>query len=142
MIEIEHGISVSDDCLYFKFSRSSGPGGQNVNKLSTRVTLIFDIDACDSFSDMQKKQIKHKLAKRVTKDGMITVSSQQYRTQGANRNAAARRLAELLRDALKTKTLRKKTKIPYGAIMRRIERKKRRGLLKRQRAWKQSDQGQ
>ena len=133
LIEIKNGIFISDDDLVFKASRSSGPGGQNVNKVSTRVTLFFDVAGCDCFSDGQKTRILERLKTRADKDGVIRVVSQRYRTQKANRDAARERLVELLRGALARKPVRKKTKVPKAQKERRLEEKKRRGLLKQQR---------
>ncbi len=134
MIRIKNSIFISEDELVFKFSRSSGPGGQNVNKLNTRATLFFDVAGCESFSEVQKKKILTRLATRADKNGVIRVVSQRYRTQKANRRAVVGRLEELLREALKTKAVRKKTKVPEAVKRRRLEEKRRRSLLKRQRA--------
>jgi len=136
MIEITNDISISEDELIFKTSRSSGPGGQNVNKVSTRVTLLFDVASCDSFSDVQKQQILKRLTTRANKNGVVRVVSQKFRTQKANRTAALERLCQLLREALKTQTMRQQTKVPKYAQQQRLEEKKRRGLLKQQRAKK------
>jgi len=136
MIEIKNNISICEDELVFKFSRSGGPGGQNVNKVNTRVTVFFDVANCDSFSDSQKKRILKRLATRANKNGVIRVVSQRYRTQKANRRVAVERLGELLREALEKKAERKKTKVPERARQRRLEEKKRRSALKRQRAEK------
>lgn len=136
MIEISSGVFISEDELVFKFSRSGGPGGQNVNKVNTRVTVLFDMAGAKSLSDVQKKQILKRLATRADKNGVIRVASQRYRTQKANRRAVVERLAELLREALKKKAVRKKTKVPEAVKRRRLEEKKKRSLLKKQRAEK------
>jgi len=136
MIQITDDLFISEDELIFKVSRSSGPGGQNVNKLSTRVTLLFDVASCQSLSDEQKLRILTQLATRADKNGVIRVVSQKFRTQRANRRMAVERLQELLREALRPRLVRKKTKIPYAAKQRRLEDKRRRGLLKQQRAKK------
>jgi len=134
MIEITDNISIRDDELIFKASRSGGPGGQNVNKVNTRITLFFDVANCESFSDVQKRRILSRLATRADKNGLVRVASQRFRTQKANRRAAVERLQQLLAEALKTRPVRKKTKIPYAAKKRRLEEKRRRSLLKQQRA--------
>ena len=134
MVEITDNISIRDDELVFKASRSAGPGGQNVNKVNTRITLFFDVANCGSFSDVQKRRILSRLATRADKNGLIRVVSQKFRTQNANRRAAVERLQQLLADALKTRAVRKKTRIPYAARQRRLEQKRRRSILKRQRA--------
>lgn len=134
MSKTSRGTLISDSELIFKFSRGGGPGGQNVNKVNTRVTVFFDAANSKSFSDEQKEQILKKLASRADKNGVIRVVSQQYRTQKANRRAAVERLKELLREALKKKKIRKKTRVPEAVKRKRLEKKRRRGLLKRQRA--------
>jgi len=134
MIVITDDIFISDDELFFKASRSGGPGGQNVNKVNTRITLFFDVANCESFSNVQKRRILSRLATRADKNGLIRVASQKFRTQKANRKAAVERLQQLLAEALKTRPVRKKTKVPYAAKKRRLEQKRQRSLLKQQRA--------
>jgi len=133
MLKIKGKIFISDDELNFKFSRSSGPGGQNVNKVNTRVTVFFDIGACEKFSIDEKKRILKQLATRIDKNGVMRVVSQKHRTQKANRVAAIERLGQLLCDVLKKRPVRKKTRIPYAAEQKRLEDKKRHSLLKQDR---------
>ena len=134
MIVITDDIFICEDELIFKASRSGGPGGQNVNKVNTRITLLFDVANCESFSDVQKRRILSRLSTRADKNGLIRVASQRFRTQKANRRAAVERLQQLLAEALKTRPVRKKTRIPCAAKKRRLEEKRRRSLLKQQRA--------
>ena len=136
MIEIPGETFINEDELVFKVSRSSGPGGQNINKVNTRITLLFDVANCGSLSDLQKQRILSRLATRADKNGVLRVVSQKFRTQRANRNAAVERLQELLTGALKTRPIRKKSKVSYAAKQRRLEEKRRRSLLKRQRSAK------
>ena len=136
MINVTKDLSISEDELVFKISRSGGPGGQNVNKVSTRVTLFFDVAHCESLTEGQKKQILTRLAGRADKQGVIRVASQKHRTQKANRNAAIERFQQVLAEALKRRPVRKKTKVPYAAQQRRLEEKKQRSRLKQQRARK------
>lgn len=140
MNKVSRGIFIPADELVFKFSRGGGPGGQNVNKVNTRVAVFFDAVNSRSFSDEQKERILRRLASRADKDGVIRVVSQQYRTQKANREAAVGRLEELLRAALKKKKVRKKTRVPESARRERLEKKKRRSILKRQRAKRSFEQ--
>ena len=140
MIEIAKNTCIADDELAFKTSRSSGPGGQNVNKLNTRVTVFFDVAGSPSLSDNQKKRILSKLSTRVDKRGVLRVVSQKHRGQEANRQAATERLQQLLEQALKLDPIRRKTKAPAAARERRLEEKKQRSRLKQQRtgkAWKE-----
>ena len=136
MIKINENIEIAEDKLTFRFSRSAGPGGQNVNKVNTRVTVLLDVPGCSSFTDSQKRLILSRLATRANKTGQIRVTSQRYRTQKENRTAAIERLQQLLAEALRKKPARKKTKIPYAAKMRRLEAKKQRSQIKKQRAKK------
>jgi ribosome-associated protein len=138
MIEITDKIFISEDELVFKTSRSSGPGGQNVNKVNTRVTLLFDVANCKSFNDEQKRRVLKHLATRADKSGVIRVTSQKYRTQQANRKAAVEKLCQLLLDGLKKAPVRIKTKVPYAAKLKRLEKKKHRSLLKQHRAKRHS----
>ena len=133
MIEIKEGTFISERELVFKASRSSGPGGQNVNKVSSRVTIFFDAENCPGLTTPQKRRVLSYLKTRASKEGVIHVVSQRYRTQKANREAATDRLVELLRDALRKRPVRKKTKSPAWAKERRLEEKKRQSMLKQQR---------
>jgi ribosome-associated protein len=136
MGKMSRGIFISEDELVFKFSRGGGPGGQNVNKVNTRVTVLFDAANSRKFSDEQKERILKGLASRADKGGVIKVVSQRYRTQKANRRAVVERLEELLKGALKKKAVRKKTRVPEAAKRERLEEKRQRGFLKKQRAEK------
>jgi ribosome-associated protein len=133
MIQIDGHTILSEDELVVKVSRSSGPGGQNVNKVNTRVTLLLDVAASTSFSDAQKRRIREALATRIDKCGVLRVVSQKHRTQEANRRAALERLCELLGEALKPKPVRRKTRVPARAREQRLKDKKHRSVLKNQR---------
>ncbi|MBT4485561.1 MAG: aminoacyl-tRNA hydrolase [Candidatus Latescibacteria bacterium] len=130
MLKITDKIIIQDCDLTFTASRSSGPGGQNVNKVSTRITVLLDVNNSICFSDKQKMQILERLATRTNKNGVLRVVSQRYRTQKANREAAIERLVELLRNALKKQPVRRKTKVPGRIKRHRLEEKKRRSILK------------
>ncbi|MHC5060173.1 MAG: alternative ribosome rescue aminoacyl-tRNA hydrolase ArfB [Planctomycetota bacterium] len=132
MIEIKDGISICEDEFIFRASRSRGPGGQNVNKVNTRITLFFDVANCPGLSENQKRRILKQLKTRIDKNGVLRVASQRHRTQKANRQAAQQRLVELLAAALTKKPIRKKTRVPASAVRRRLEEKKQRSRLKQQ----------
>src|SRR3954454_22965189 len=101
MIAIDDNLSIPEEEVTFTTSRSGGPGGQNVNKLETRVTLRFDLAGSTVLSEEQKARLRERLATRITKDGVLHVTSQRHRTQGANREAAVERFAELLRESFR-----------------------------------------
>jgi len=133
VIDIEEGVSISGDELEFTASRSSGPGGQNVNKVDSRVTLWFDVRNSGSLTAEQKQRILARLATRVNREGVLRVVSQKTRSQAANRNAALERFVDLLHDALRRSPLRKKTRASKAAKQRRLDEKKHRANVKRER---------
>ena len=125
---------IPDEELSFTTSRSSGPGGQNVNKLETRVTVRFDVTGSPSLTEEQRQRIQERLATRITRDGVLHVTSQKHRTQGENRETAAVRLRELVAEALREEIPRKATRVSRAAKKRRVDAKKRRGQRKRERS--------
>ena len=130
MIKIKEGILIGEDEFSFIFSRSSKPGGQNVNKVSSRVTLLFDVANSPSLSAEHKNQITTRLRTRVNKHGVLRVVAQRHRSQSANREVAVERFVELLRETLKPIKSRKKTRISLAARNRRLMEKKHRSRLK------------
>tara|TARA_B100000029_G_C17164446_1_gene810871 strand:+ start:275 stop:694 length:420 start_codon:yes stop_codon:yes gene_type:complete len=134
MIEISRSLRIPESELGLEYSRSTGPGGQNVNKLETRVTILFDVDGSPSLSSVQRARIREKLATRITKAGMLRVTSQRHRTQAANRNAAMERFVDLLREATRPARKRKPTKPTRASNQRRLDSKKKRGESKRGRS--------
>ena len=100
MIKIKDEILIGKDELSFTFSRSSKPGGQNVNKISSRVTLLFDVANSPSLSVEQKNQIMTHLRTRINKDGVLRVVAQLHRSQAANREAAVARFLNCYRKRL------------------------------------------
>jgi ribosome-associated protein len=134
MAQITEDLEIPEEELTFLTSRSGGPGGQNVNKLETKVTLRFDLAGSPRLSEEQRQRIRERLATRITRDGVLQVSSQRHRTQAANREAAVARFAELVGEALQEETPRKPTKVPRAVKRRRLEDKRRRSETKRGRA--------
>jgi ribosome-associated protein len=134
MIEINDEVTIDDAELDFAASRSAGPGGQNVNKVETRMTLRFDLEASTSLSPEHKERIRERLSTRISKAGVLAVSSQRHRTQAANRDAARERFVELLREALEEEAQRRPTRTPRRVHKRRLEGKRRRGRLKQNRS--------
>jgi ribosome-associated protein len=133
MIPIDDHLAIPDEDVTFATSRSGGPGGQNVNKLETRVTLRFDLAGSGALSEEQKLRLRERLATRITRDGVLHITSQRHRTQGANREAAVERFAELLRENLKEEEPRRKTRPSRAAKARRLDEKRRQSLRKRER---------
>jgi ribosome-associated protein len=133
MMDTGEEVLIPESELVFQTSRSGGPGGQNVNKLNTRVTVLFDVAGSPSLSDSQKEQIRRRLATRVDKTGVLHVVSQKYRSQEANRRAAVERMQQLVQEALKPEPIRRKTRVPVAARERRLREKKQRSERKRQR---------
>lgn len=140
MIEVTRNNYIRKEELTFRASRSAGPGGQNVNKVNTRITLLFDVTASRSLSDRQKQLILSRLSTRIDKNGLLHVASQKFRTQKANRNAATEKFKKLLAAALKTRPKRKKTRIPFAAKQKRLEDKRKRSQLKKLRSQKHLDE--
>jgi ribosome-associated protein len=139
MIYINAALSIPENELSFTASRSGGPGGQNVNKVSSRVTLAFDLSASSSLSEQQKTRIRSKLAARINREGVMRVVSQRTRSQEMNREDAIVRFAGLLREALRTSPPRVKTKAPAAAAERRMDEKRKRTQIKRERSRKEWD---
>ena len=134
MIFITDELSIPDEEVSFVTSRSGGPGGQNVNKLETRVTLRFDVASSPSLGDEARARLQERLATRITRAGVLQVTSQKHRTQAENREAAVERFAELLREGLREETPRRKTKLPAAARRRRLDEKRRQSQRKRDRS--------
>lgn len=130
MIDIDDKLSLDSSEIEIATSRSGGPGGQHVNKASTKVTLRFDVRASTSLDDGQKARILHRLSNRLTQDGVLLVSSQAHRSQKRNREAAAERLGSLLQDALEVPTERRPTRIPKRTRRRRLRNKRHRSQVK------------
>ena len=134
MLRINDELSIDEDDLRFEFARSSGPGGQNVNKVETKVRLLFDLRNSRSLSVEQQGRIEDRLATRITKAGVLHISSQRHRTREANRRATVERFVELLADALEDEAPRVRTKVPKAARKRRLESKRKRSQKKAMRS--------
>jgi ribosome-associated protein len=130
MIRITDRISIDEAELEESFVRSSGPGGQNVNKLSTAVQLRFDVRHSPSLPNDIAVRLIRLAGKRMTKDGVLVIIAQNHRTQERNRVEARERLAGLIRQAAVKPVPRRPTKPTQASRERRIEAKKRRARVK------------
>ena len=126
-------ISIPDEEFEWKFVRSSGPGGQNVNKVASAVQLRFLLALNTSLPAPARNRLRRLAGQRLTDDGSILISARAERSQDQNRRAALERLADLIRAALVEPKIRKKTRPTRASKERRIESKKRRASTKRER---------
>ena len=130
MIRITDTIALADDELIESFVRASGPGGQNVNKVSTAVELRFDVRGSRSLANSVAIRLIRLAGHRMTKDGVLVIRADRHRTQEMNRSDARDRLVELIRKAAIPPKPRIKTKPTKAAKERRIDGKKRRSSVK------------
>ena len=133
MIRVSPEIIIGEDEVNLEFVRSSGPGGQNVNKVSTAVQLKFDIMSSPSLSAKVRHRLIQLAGTKVTKDKVLVLEASRFRSQEKNRQDALSRLAQLIREAIKEPKPRRKTKPTLASKRKRIESKKRKGLIKKMR---------
>ncbi len=130
-LQVTRSLRLAAGELTWRFSRSSGPGGQGVNTTDSRVELTFDVVGSSALTDAQRERVLHRLARRVV-DGRLVVTASEHRSQLRNRDAAAARLAQLLREALAPDPARRRpTRPTLGSQRRRLDSKTRRGQTKR-----------
>lgn len=130
-IPVRGSVVIPDSELSWRFSRSSGPGGQHVNTSSTAAELSFDVANSPSLSETYRERALERLANRLV-EGVITIRAEEYRSQLRNRDAACERLAALLRDATAPPPRKRRpTKPSRGATQRRLDDKKRRSQTKK-----------
>ncbi|MGP9810640.1 alternative ribosome rescue aminoacyl-tRNA hydrolase ArfB [Rhodopseudomonas sp. NSM] len=138
MLRISRNLAIDDDDIEISFVRASGPGGQNVNKLSTAAQLRFDTTKIALPEDAALRLISL-AGQRMTKEGVIVIHAQRFRTQERNKADAIDRLLELLREAMVRPVPRRATRPTLGSKKRRLEGKKRRGDIKAGRSGRSFD---
>jgi len=134
VIQITPSIQLNDDEIELVFIRSPGPGGQNVNKVSSAVQLRFNLLASPSIPPEMKQHLIRLAGKRLNSDGVLIIEARQYRSQERNRQAAFERLGRLIQQASQPPKARRKTKPPRAANLRRLESKRKRSAIKRLRS--------
>jgi ribosome-associated protein len=133
-LQIAAGLAIPDQELTWAFVRSSGPGGQNVNKVASAAQLRFDLAGSSVLAADVKQRLRHLSGRRLTADGAILIIARVHRSQEQNRREAEERLAELVRRALVPRKVRKATRPTRAARERRLEHKTQRRQTKRMRA--------
>ncbi len=117
--------------LLWTYTQSSGPGGQNVNKVATAVQLRFDVAHSPSLTEEVRKRLERLAGRRLTQDGILIIEAKRYRTQEMNKQDARLRLSELLQKAKEKPKTRRKTKPTFASQQKRLARKRRRSEVKR-----------
>ncbi|MBU1224533.1 MAG: aminoacyl-tRNA hydrolase [Gammaproteobacteria bacterium] len=136
MIRVNAQIELDEREIQEDFVRASGPGGQNVNKVSTAVQLRFDVARSPSLPDPVRERLIALAGRRLTLDGVLILSAERYRSQRRNRDDALQRLIELIREACEAETPRRPTRPTLASKKRRLEGKQRRGETKKLRTVK------
>jgi ribosome-associated protein len=130
-IDISPTLSIDESELEITFVRSSGPGGQNVNKVATAAQLRFDAAHARSLPDDVRARLISRAGSRITRDGVLIITARRFRTQERNRADAIERLVEMIRTAATPPKHRRKTKVSRAAKANRVDAKRRRSVTKR-----------
>ena len=138
MIRVTPTIAIDEREIEESFIRSSGPGGQNVNKLATAVQLRFDVRRSPALPDDVRQRLERLAGRRLTREGVLVITAQQYRTQERNRQDALERLIALIKEAAVRPVPRRPTRPTAGSRKRRLDGKRRRSAIKGLRGTKPS----
>ena len=133
MIRITHDIQIDEGEIREEFVRASGPGGQNVNRVATAVQLRFHVANSPSLPDDVRERLVKLAGRRVTDEGVLVIDARRYRTQKRNREDALAKLARIVREALVRPKRRRATRRTPASIEKRLDEKKRRGQIKKDR---------
>ena len=140
IVRVNHDVRIPLAELHFRFSRSSGPGGQHVQKTSTRVELLFDVANSPSLTDAQRARVRERLAGYVDSTGTLHLAAQSERSQWRNREEVLKRFEEMMRQALKRPKRRKKTRPSAASREKRLRKKRKRSEIKKGRGQVRGDE--
>ncbi len=130
VLSVTRSLKIPLSEFEFIASRSSGPGGQNVNKVSSKIQLRWNVVESPSLSDAQRESIAEHCKRRISREGLLLIASERYRDQPKNRTDVLEKLTLLLQEALRPQTVRKKTRVPRRVKERRLQDKRHRSERK------------
>lgn len=137
---VTRSVVIPDSEISFKFSRSGGPGGQNVNRRETQVELVFDVARSPSLGPRQRARAMERLASKLDSSGRLHIVASEQRTQGRNRDIVLERFRRMMADALRPDPPKRRASRPSRAAReRRLQEKRRQAVRKRERGWRPED---